>query len=200
MKTFKQYIKEDVNESFKQEFLEFFSAEPFRFTPIDDSGIQLRRKLLYPKDNEVSNMYITRSHEYPNISISYPIAIPNVKSAPDIKTYIRNEFNSTEDALSIFTNSNGNIDLSLRFGIYDTVRDCRYGIAKTFTKEVNNYIRTQIEMYNIYEDTPGTDVDKVLALIKFVGMTRSEILKFKYRFGLLTKDDELSDKDTLDLF
>ena len=58
----------------------------------------------------------------------------------------------------------------------------------------------QIKIYNVYEDTPGSEADKTLAVAKFIGLERTDILKLKQRFGLLTKEDELSDKDTLDLF
>lgn len=182
---------------FQQEFMKFFSAEPFRFTPLDSRGNIMRRKLMYPADNEVSNMLIKHAHERTEIKISYPIISLKhlLSTGSQLKPDLRVIFNYT-GINDVFAATG----LQLRFDIYDTVRDCKYGeIAKTILNK-NPYIITFFEIYNTYEDTPGTDADKTIAVGKYVGMSREEILKLKHRHGLLTKEDELSDKDTLDLF
>lgn len=67
-------------------------------------------------------------------------------------------------------------------------------------KEIDERSKLYFDIYNMYEDTPGTSAEKTIAVAQLVGMDRSDILKLKHRYGLLSKDDELTDKDTLDLF
>ena len=54
------------------------------------------------------------------------------------------------------------------------------------------------KVYNLYCDTPGSEVDKTLAVANSVGVSRIEIMKLKREFGILSHE-EIGDDDMIGL-
>ena len=59
-------------------------------------------------------------------------------------------------------------------------------------------VRKYRRYYDVWQRTKGTNLDKIMALAKDVGLGRNEILKLKQRYGILSHE-EIGDEDMLGL-
>ena len=201
MKTFEQYIKESSSQESKHYdmIIKYFIAEPFRFNYVlhNKPGLHMRRKLKYIRpcfgDTYMRVSYTFNSHTYMQSPCEYDY-LDRVAGKPRI---------DNSDSIAKGVND---VILSLPRDTYLTF------MAKGVS-EIVDYSNTNdtldlnfkdqkyyFKLYNTYEDTPGSQLDKMLAVAKFIGMSRLDILKVKQKYGILGAEDNLSDQETLDLF
>lgn len=199
MKTFKQYLTEFVSKY--DSTIEYFKAEPFRFGYILPKGRGfLMKRNLNIADLKGEEMFVSYNEIGPD-SLTY-VSYPNVlgarnsvslsktgkilnQSFDEVKTQIINIIKRLDgDTYLEFVERYISVDVNYP----NRNPDFYFGSRKPF-----------FEIYNVYENTPGSKAEKTVAAAQFLGMDRSDILRLKHKYGLL-KSDELSDKDTLDLF
>lgn len=219
MQTFKQYINETnldglpSREIIHDSLINILTEDPYRFRTtnhkfnLETPGFELKRILFdahinYAKNGWYSEMltviYSPIHFHESVIKMNVPFlhtnnGIDGFANIDNVKKIVSIMVNDHGTSGQLFFESADKRIVSIKSIVPE------FDIYKTGT-QLGNIIKLWFKLYNIFEDTPGTVIDKTIAIAQFIGVDRSDILKLKHRYGLLTKDDELTDKDTLDLF
>ena len=201
MKTFEQHYSDTTaelpsNGKIYKFLVKTLTAEPFRFkeNAMLNYLFKLKREIKYTP-HYITAKYRSPERVYNHNDHRVGIDIPYIDSQifaefmniPTIKKIVSNTINKYDENDPWYFSINEDMDIS--------VNDIVEGNNNDW-----NVIKLWFEIYNVYEDTPGSSTEKVIAMGQFIGMSRIEILKIKQKYGLLSKDDELSDQETLDLF
>ena len=199
MKTFKQYCAESVTEgsTFNNKRIKEFEAEPFRFKSRfkpDSKGFAMERKanFVVHYDRDVYALHIVSDLSDSRLSNKVTMDIPIV-SEVDIRGLGVNDIKANVCGTIKNISQTFHLKLFLEFRI-----QFRTNYLENLLD--NDEIKACFEIYNIYEDAPGTEIDKTLAVAQFCNMNRGDFLRLKHKYGLIKSTDELSDQDALDLF
>ena len=191
MKTFKQYCESVQSISLTKDDVLRFTNSPYKFQVVPSLfGLIKMSRHIDRSRSCLASFYIDRNNNNGAVKnyvidyIEYPFIYSIAAAANPLYK---------ENIVSLFHN----IEYNVTEGNKDLFAPYRYHPTDNV---IFRDIQTYFEIYNVYEDTPGSEIEKAIAVAQFCGMDRGRILKLKYKYGLLKSTDELSDKDTLDLF
>lgn len=186
MKTFKQYCESVGAGVLTEEQVMLFTKDPYRFEVLNSlHRIRMQRKYEGGKQFMASFIKVAKNNKQYTIDyIEYPAISAQNHNTSSIDAYKKSALNFI---IYVLLRPNE----GLGFGFH------RLNYNPSYTP--NTDLEYYFKVFNIYVDTPGSEIEKMLAVAQFMGMERSEILKFKLKYGLL-KSNEINDQDILDLF
>jgi hypothetical protein len=216
MKTFEQFFesKYDIDDDesshitggwdFYHKLISIFKEDPWNLTRVvyekDPNGKpkDIKAISLYPAKSSIFHVVLTDSYITIYIPrVYHPDALIGNMGEGDVwytyvvKDYIRQMNPKNNPKMEIpfesvtITIDNG----SAPFAFADTSEREKI-INKVYITPITRFC----EHYNIVQNTPGTNMDKVIALAQYVGLSKQEQLKLKQHYGLLGHE-EIGDED-----